>query len=1392
MATVAQSTQNQDCSLPPASNLSKQSVPERLVWHQFQGFWWPGMFYTSLDHFNREILEELDRRGDKATKTKLAYHLLNQALATKKGGSSLRRGIVRYLGRPIFDYDHVNEGEYQDYYSFVASYLMEGFPRPEVFGPDNYQLYMDYFRGIDESMAILAKSDENYDPSDTSVNEKKWEEQAQQDWEQHNWNTVVAAPTQQQQQQRQQQQRQSEPQLPLPQAPAPPHSPNTNSVAAVSLADESMVSANTGASSIAHHQQQQQQESSPETPMRNSNATPSKGATPTLDSSPIRNLLAPWAEVSQKLIFSDWNLKSTKRGKIYTHPNLNAEFTEEQVKQYVKKHYGWLGERRTTRRSNPTGESPQKKKTFGVLWKKFLEPAGWTMPSAPPPIDFHYVRPGRSVAKGIEGEDYFISTDAVVDFCANVDEYQSSSSESEVSPDARNQARAIHSAMDTDDDESTKLPPETDDDGSTVFLTPRDQRTKPQDPAEPLVAESTSESESEEDRYHFNVLWHRLKDEDGWIWMHSKSQFESYWYVPPSSLPTIKEDVHAWKSMTKGIDYFAEDADLVEYIKMKEGVGLSEEEYNAKIAATLEISQSRPRRVAKSKPAAAKKSTPRKKNSQPKAKKATEPKKKSKAASQVSEVPRLKLPTKNAKVSADSTPAQGAAKEAPNSKKKKRPAKDSNSSKPKKPRKIEDIDVRCHLDYNPAPWAVTKLPTHVHSVLLGAGFTYIGRYWLPGESAKNYTKKFESAQEAIQFCASNGNLDLSACAPEARASMERLLAYANVPDKQSTWHTIRAITTRETIAFLNLLGYQACSDGSWKVTLPEMVEVLEKELFESLDDLVLALRQSDTLIPRGRRGRHGSMDGVLRKEQMLALRLRIAAGLGDEEADSSDSYISAPVQSEKSKPSIRPAKKAKKGKQVATKTKTRNPPNSESESSASQTGNNSHDESSTRVDETSESGAGDINNESDDDSIAINNAVVTAVANLRASQISSKSGWQLLQRVGCSWSNGYCLPKSSERYFNQNDLVHHILKKSVLELDFLTNPLPKVELQQLHRYLKFQFVSVRCSETIGKALNNMQDSSKITASLAKIGFKQLPNGCYEHEHIMGQVDLSQIVNIIRAQREDLLLIGKESRRSREKKTLADEEDYTLRIWAAESDVPLQFFDEENNCKEALDALKEDQEMDEEEEDAVKLSEEINMLSQHSNAGDKVLEIEDAEISNTGFIDHSSRNQDSDELLSRSTVPVSRKTSAERAEAMVQPDCAFEVMTQSRDSASSTSKHNEPIGELMPLMTQPQGDESEDENDLVAKPSSLFDKAISPHERKGSSHSQAAMEDAESAEPDGIEENHDFESERSREFSMIVDIMGEDSNLQAMDEDGRKAPSNANPMPMMMTQIQEDD
>ena len=165
------------------------------------------------------------------------------------------------------------------------------------------------------------------------------------------------------------------------------------------------------------------------------------------------------------------------------------------------------------------------------------------------PIEYYYVRPNRTVENGREGEDYFISTDAVTEYCSRFPEYlSSSSSESEVSPDPRS-SRAAQFMETDEDDESTKVPAETDDDRSMYeYETPRDKGTKPQDPSKPQLP-SDSESDVEDPRYEPWKLWARLRDNFGWKYVCAKNGFDSSWYIPEASCKELDSNKAAWKKM---------------------------------------------------------------------------------------------------------------------------------------------------------------------------------------------------------------------------------------------------------------------------------------------------------------------------------------------------------------------------------------------------------------------------------------------------------------------------------------------------------------------------------------------------------------------------------------------------------------------------------------------------------------------------------------------------------------------------------------------------------------------------------------------------------------------------------------------------------------------------
>ena len=99
--TAQPSTQGDSSSRPPQSDFAKFNTQDRLIWHKFQGFWWPGIFYNDFDQFNTVVLEELDRRGEKATKAKLGVHLCKKALAAQtctNGSRTLSHSLPKAFG----------------------------------------------------------------------------------------------------------------------------------------------------------------------------------------------------------------------------------------------------------------------------------------------------------------------------------------------------------------------------------------------------------------------------------------------------------------------------------------------------------------------------------------------------------------------------------------------------------------------------------------------------------------------------------------------------------------------------------------------------------------------------------------------------------------------------------------------------------------------------------------------------------------------------------------------------------------------------------------------------------------------------------------------------------------------------------------------------------------------------------------------------------------------------------------------------------------------------------------------------------------------------------------------------------------------------------------------
>jgi hypothetical protein len=1093
----------------------------RLVIQKYKEWWWPGVFYNDLEEFNTMVSPELDRTQDYDTKGAFALKLLEslkQATATP-GNESGDQGYIRFLGRPVSEFHKVQERSYLDF-CLNLTLVIQQVRKPELFGREQHDLYIDFHRACDEATDMLQPA-MSKSPNQNDGN--TWTFKAQIAWEQ--------------QQQHQQQ----------------PNSPMANySVAAVSLAEESFVSTATPRT-VTTTASSPPQEQQPESPAVQSPPPLEEGT------SPIKKF-STWDDVWAKLCYAGWASRMERPlPRIYTSPAPHSrEFDEQELLDYVRQKHGWVGERRMTTRNltAPNCNNPSKHYTFGVLWKQHLEPNGWTMikPKGSGPIEYHYVRPGKSVADGTEGVDYFISMDAVMKYCHQHQEYpESSSSEGELS--SPEQPTPMEEDIETDDgkdDESTKAPAEMEDAGSMSYHTTPNQPTRPQDPAQPQSATSTLEDDDEEVRYRFKNLWNRLKQE-GWKWPAAKNGLDSNWYVPP---PKLNMDaVVPVKEMVRGEHYFVQENEVVEYIRRLDGCPATDQE-----APSQEGTRQRTRG-------------------------------------------RASRPQEQETQAANSINKQAKANKSTISKGQKRQPKKGDSSKksnkksrpnPKVEIRVKDINVKVDGDHGSAPWERNPLPKQLHGLLLSAGVPYSsGYYYLPNESVKSCTARFPSPHEFIQHCGTVGGMDLEVLSEEDRPSVERLLAYANVPEKQSAWRNIRAITTEETMSFLGLLGYEEASDGSYKIPAG-MSKYLFKETYPSLSSLIEALRRASELYTTAAKRRRGSGGDLLTKEQMLALRLRIAEGL-DGETWTTEVEESTDNDSED---------------QEDMDTISEEEFNEEEEVKPQETESEEEPEEELEEQNNLES-SGMEDQEEDSDAIdekELEDRMLTEVGKLRDSNIHPSVAWKNLIQLGCTYSGSYSVPNGKDRFGSMQDLVHYILLNSVTVLDFTSNPLSRAALKRFHRWLKFSFVKLTSTEAVVKALENLSNGKTIIESLLeKIGFTRTESLYYRHENSTETFDLGQVINTIRAQREDLLQIGQEGR-SRQRKTLAIDEDVTLRLWAAEANVPLQFFDEEIFCAEAR---KVDEEVitDDEEEYDNDLPPEKGSSTDFD--GEKVLDVEEA-------------------------------------------------------------------------------------------------------------------------------------------------------------------------------------
>jgi len=522
-----------------------------------------------------------------------------------------------------------------------------------------------------------------------------------------------------------------------------------------------------------------------------------------------------------------------------------------------------LNKKQKSKMKSKKSNASQKNYSFGVLWATHLEPQGWTMPRAKRNslIDYYYVRPDKSTS-GILGEDYFQSTDQVLDWCRRNNDYPPSSSPEQSHSGTRYSRDGTISSHEEDGDESTKHPTETEDDHTigdqTEYSTPGN-RTRPQDPSRPLLREEEEDEGTapltDEEKYNWNNLWPFLQ-KLGWRVRKAPNPLDHWHYERPRRLSDDSGE------RIRGKHYFTTPEEVIAHnreMDRLERMGIShsdcEEELHTHSVATRigeTVSETRPTKKAKqgvnsirddneivSKMAARKKSSKAQKQS---------------LEDRASDV----------------------------SKTNKRP---SNFLEDKRPVWLK-IRVDIEPDKNQARWAkysLRKVMTHNLALQTG-GFRYSGsRYMLPGDASIG----FEHFDEIMKYYArlGPGNYYISPKAePEDKEFFVRLVNNAFCPGTDYEHCRTRQLEQSEIEACLTEMFYfkKDPVDGRWHDTRGFSRGENLKASYDSLPSLLRDLRRIEDLDGTSSLGRkrkpmgREALEFVQKERLYMAFRLSIA------------------------------------------------------------------------------------------------------------------------------------------------------------------------------------------------------------------------------------------------------------------------------------------------------------------------------------------------------------------------------------------------------------------------------------------------------------------------------------------------------------------------------------
>ena len=371
--------------------------------------------------------------------------------------------------------------------------------------------------------------------------------------------------------------------------------------------------------------------------------------------------------------------------------------------------------------------------------------------------------------------------------------------------------------------------------------------------------EEEDDDEEMEDRYNFPIIWKRLKKK-GWDVVKPTNRFDGFWYARPALVRPRLE----W---TKGVDYFCTQQEVITFCKFFDSASI----WNTN--ARNENDNAASKNTTKNNSSITTKKS-RKKEKSPLFNTNDSDEKRSKKSN------RPKKYKKKGRIDVDTD-------------------KDNNDEPSNKNRRLSylcnDKNLKINNDGNDVtPWKINT-PKYEHKLCLTAtGMNYSNYYYLPGENAKDFTKRFSSVEEISQHFARTTEYALSNGSKlptnDAERSFVRLIRYALVPGTPWMWREIRKVNRSETSYLLGAIGYRRTDNGGWK-TPGVLVDVLESH-YNSLDLLCEALSCLEYLHVPPNASRRRKLEINLSHTQHIALRLRIAEGFTDADDESEGEKVS--------------------------------------------------------------------------------------------------------------------------------------------------------------------------------------------------------------------------------------------------------------------------------------------------------------------------------------------------------------------------------------------------------------------------------------------------------------------------------------------------------------------